>query len=415
MKKVNTLVKSSAWLLAGQMCSRGSLMLAAMILSRSFGADDFAAYSYFQLTVAMLSAYAAMGLGVTSSRYFSEFGYENSNGSPFPLGTLWKASIALAIVIFFVLLFVPNDWLTAGLDVPRWLLATGVLALTLQVVPGGAILGLEKYRQSAFISMFSGSVMLTGAYLAATMKSPALGMIAIVASSLVQSVGESLVVIKTVGLQRLATQPKNIQRDFRTILKFAGPMLLVSMMAASGPWLLGRLILSNDNATYNFSRYSIGLQWYAIALFLPGMVSRVILPRIVRLANNNTVEKKKIVQQGAWLAGAAAFSMAALISMFSPVLMQLYGYDSYETGWFITGYLLAAVIGAPLNTIGNAIVADGGQKQWLALTAIWLTALGSIGSIMTWVGHLYPYVVLAGAAISQTITALYVARLRKLI
>ena len=390
-------------------------MLAAMILTRSFDADDFAAYSYFQLTVAMLSAYAAMGLGVTSSRYFSELGYENPNVSPFPLGTLWTASIALAVVIFLILLFVPTGWLTAGLDVPRWLLATGVLALTLQVVPGGAILGLEKYKQSALISMISGCAMLAGACLAATMNSPTLGMMAIVASSLMQSFGESLVVIKTVGLPRLATLPKDIPRDVKTILKFAGPMLLVSMMAASGPWLLGRLILSNDNATYNFSLYSIGLQWYAIALFLPGMVSRVILPRVVRLASNKTVEKKKIVQQGAWLAGAAALTMAVLISLFSPMLLDLYGYGGYETGWFITGYLLAAAIGAPSNTVGNAIVADGGQKQWLVLTAVWLIALSSIGLIMTWLGHLYPYAVLGGAAIFQTAMALYVARLRRLI
>ena len=69
------LAKNAFWALLCHVLSRGSLMLAAILLAREFETSSFAAYSYFQLTISMLATYAAMGLGVAASRFFAEAGY----------------------------------------------------------------------------------------------------------------------------------------------------------------------------------------------------------------------------------------------------------------------------------------------------------------------------------------------------
>ena len=89
------LATNAVWSLVGHILHRGSLMLGAILLARSLATDSFAAYSYFQMTVSMLSTYAALGLGVTASLHFAELGHENG-GPPAPIGTLLAISLVLA-------------------------------------------------------------------------------------------------------------------------------------------------------------------------------------------------------------------------------------------------------------------------------------------------------------------------------
>src|SRR5690606_31752242 len=72
---------------------------------------------------------------------------------------------------------------------------------------------------------------------------------------------------------------------FVSITKFVGPLVFITILAASSSWILGRLILK-DYGEHTFAAYSIGLQWFALALFIPGMISRVVLPRLIREEKN---------------------------------------------------------------------------------------------------------------------------------
>ncbi|MNR02504.1 hypothetical protein D3C85_1183590 [compost metagenome] len=161
--------------------------------------------------------------------------------------------------------------------------------------------------------------------------------------------------------------------------------------------------------------YSIGLQWFAFVLVLPGMVSRVLLPRVVRNANASVEEQRALIWQGIRMAGTTALVVALIGLILAPEIMKIYG-AQYDGGrWFLGGYLLAAVLIAPANTIGNAIVASNGQKQWLGLTAVWLGVLISVGVIMLLLGGVPGSMALAGAAVVQTTLAFYIARSRNLI
>lgn len=188
------LATNAVWALASHVLHRGSLMLGAILLARSLPTGDFAAYSYFQMTVSMLSTYAAMGLGVTASRFFAEYGHQR-DGAAAPLGTLLALSFGLAAVAFLVILLLPGAWLDAGVSVPQWLIAVGVAAAVAGVVPDGGILGLEKYRQASLVSLLSALCMLGMTGVAAMRQSPLLGMWGIVASLAVQNLGQLIVIV----------------------------------------------------------------------------------------------------------------------------------------------------------------------------------------------------------------------------
>ena len=370
------LATNAIWSLLSHVFSRGALILASVILARTLATPSFAAYSYFQLTVSMLATYASMGLGITASRYFAEVGHGRPGQTRPPLGMLCLVSFVISCATFVLVLLLPTAWIAAGLKVPQWLLALGVACTAAGVIPGGAILGLERYREATAISAISGIMMLLSAWWAARYELAVLAMWGLTIAALVQAVGQFAIAVRVVGWSGLRVEPGKCASEIRQIFEFAGPMLLVSLMAASGSWIVGRIILDMGGGAHAFSLYTIGLQWFALSLVIPGMISRVVLPRLVRTSHEEAGHaQRRLVRTGALLSTTAAAGMAVVGAAFGPYLMLMYGANYHAGRWFIGAFMGAAIFSAPANTLGNAIVARDGQRSWLAVTFVWLVVL----------------------------------------
>jgi len=360
-----------SWSMLSHLFSRGSMMLSAMLLARSLSASDFATYSYFQLTCTMIATYSALGLGVTASKFFAELNaskISDSDDSTKLIGTLWVLSILLSLTAALIVLVIPNSILSSGLNISTLLFSLCVLVMALDIVPSGGILGLEKYKQVALISFISGVVGLSGVIFSIKLNQVIYSMWSLILSCLIQLIGEVYVIYSFSGSKNFKKLLIFDKSKVKNVLKFVGPMMFVSIMAGSSAWILGRLILNGNNGNHNFALYSIGLQWFALALFIPGMISRVLLPRLIRSSpseHSNTL----------YLAGSVAIAAASVFAVigyiFGDTIISVYGsnYDSSKN--LIFAYLVAAVLYAPANTLGNALVAHGKQNIWLFVTFIW--------------------------------------------
>ena len=412
------LANNAFWSLMGHLLFRGSLMVATIFLARHLDTRDFATYSYFQLTIVMLATFAELGMGVAASRFFAEIGHESKVRDPPPIGTLWCLSLIVSVAIAGVVLMIPVNWLSAGLAVPGWLLAMGAFSLGVGVVPGGAMLGLEQYRQSALVAALGGLTMLGGATWAALQGSAMIGMVALVFAFLVKSGGDLLLVLRSVGSTRLFGGRRMHRKDIGRVLGFVGPLSVVTLVSGAGAWLLGRMILGGPGGEHAFALYSIGMQWFALALLLPGMISRVTLPRLVRIdlsSEAGAADSRTLVRRGAVVTILSGVAVAAGGIAAGPWLLWMYG-ASYDAGrWFIAAFLLAAVFSAPANLLGNAIIARDGQWRWLLLTLVWLAALLAAGRFSISVGAWAGAVSQGFAAAVVSALALYTARKRQLI
>lgn len=373
--RLNTIAGNVIWSTVAHILGRGSLVVAAILLARTLDTNSFAAYSYFQLTVSMLAAYAAMGLGVTASRFFAESGHVEDAKMP-PIGTLWILSIIVGFAFALAVLLLPANWMDGGLGVPRWILALGVFAMGLDVVPSGGIVGLERYSAATLTAGASAMVLIFGAIFAGFSGSAVAAMAAFVVSSLIQSTGNTIVVLREVGWHKLVRHARMGRPELRNVLSFAGPMLGVSLLAASGSWVVGRIILTGPAGEHGFALYAIGLQWYALALFIPGTVSRVLLPRLVRsrlqLHQNGS---RELVRRGAVVTLVAASVVSVGGFTLSPWLIKFYG-SSYEVDkWLLGAFLVAAIPSAPVNTVGNAIVIAEGQRVWFLMILLWFSLI----------------------------------------
>jgi O-antigen/teichoic acid export membrane protein len=366
------LATNTFWSLVSHVFARGTLVISAMILARSLDTVGFAAYSYFQLTISMLTTCTAMGMGVTASRYFAEFAGRKDGGSPPPLATLWLLSVFMAFIAGCIVFILPASIISPDLAVPRWLMAFGVVVLSLNIVPAGGVLGLERYRSAAIISALSSITTLAIVFNAATVNSPVVGMMAIVAGGCIMFFGQSVLIFREVGLSVLR-RTVSIKK-LGSILGFASPMFAVSILTAAGSWLVGRIILSGSDGEYSFSLYVIGMQWFSLAMLLPGIFSRVIFPVLVRLsvAEDSQSENKGVMllRKTSLISVAIALVMTLLVAFCSPIIVGFYGPNFSSASTVLVMFSAIAILSAPANIIGNALVAKDNQRLWLFFTLV---------------------------------------------
>lgn len=415
---MKTLLTNAGWSAAAHLLERGSLVLVSIILCRMLDTAGFAAYGYFQMTVSMLAAYAAMGLGVTSSKFFAESDQQSPDAIP-PLGTLWVLSVLSGLLLALVILLVPSSWIESGLKVPSWLLATGVFVLSLGVTPGGGILGLERYVAATWASATSSITIMGGALIAGSYASPQAAMVVFIFASFVQASINSWIVARAIGLHSLFISLRIGRGHLRSIFRVAGPMVVVSLMTSSGTWLVGRILLNGHLGEQQFSLYVIGLQWLALVLYLPGMITRVIFPQLVKARLiENSIERLQtlvILRQGMILTSISAFLICCVAVPSSPWLMDLYGaqYTSYH--WLIVWFMLAALPQAPAGALGNGIIADNGQWAWLFVIIVWFVFFIAFSYFQKDSGATGAALSYGVASLIQALLAYLVARRRGLV
>lgn len=365
------LLHNTIWSSISHILSRGTLMLSGILLAKYLTPEKFAVYSYFQMTTTMLAAYSAMGLGVAASKYFAELANDFNNQQNInTVSNLFTIASIFSILITVAVLLTPNELLTAGLGIPNFIIAIAVLSLSLNIIPGGAILGLEKYKEAALFYFLNCLIFLIGVLLSVLYNEVIYSITAFIFASIIQLLGNLFIINKSVSTLEIKRVFRLDIKTIHRIYQFSGPLIFVSMITASSGWIIGRGLIDQYDE-HIFAVYSIGLQWFSLALFLPGMISRVILPRLIRekLPNKKTLR----------VACAMSFTFSFIIfsggSIFSKYIISFYGENYSEYNFIIIGFLLVALLYAPANTLGNAIVSKVSSLHWFFITLVWFVSL----------------------------------------
>lgn len=366
-----TVLSGSFFLLANHIFWRGSMMLSSMMLSAALEIDEFAKYAYFQLTAAMIATFSVMGLGVAASKWFAEFKYSDDKPK---LGFIWFVSILLSLFFSMAIFFIPAAWLGEDISISPSTLALGVFVFSINILPGAALQGLEAYRASVFVSAVSGFVLLLGVFWAKNFHDSSIAIYILIFSTFIQFFGATVVVFRVVSWREVLCSILPNKSSIFELLKLAGPMLLVSVLAASGTWLLGRLILSFSENKSLFASYAIGMQWFAFSLLIPGVIAKVLLPKLIRV-RGDVKSVSLILRSNIFLSVVASLLVCVICGFFSPLIMKLYGGGTEYSKYLIFYYVAAAIFVAPINIMSSAFIANGYQADWLGLTVVWFFSL----------------------------------------
>ena len=372
-------------------------------MARGFSTEGFAAYSYFRETVVLIATYAALGLGVTATRCFAAAEVKTLEGERALPGSLSSLSFMASGLVAVVVLAIPGTWITAEFAIPQWLLAVAIGLSALEVVPINAVVGLERYRAVVLLSFLYAGVVVLAAWRSVTLGDPIVGMWGLIGGSLTQVAGSYVVIHRAIGWRAMTEGAVPRLRNLRGAIRIAGPMFATSLMVVSGNWLVGRIMLEQPDGDRVFALYAVGRQWYGLGLVIPAMVSRVLLPRLVRIkGSGDRDDMRGLVRLSTAVSTISAIVVASVVVPLGPWFLSFYGHRYSGATWLITGFMAVAVITSPARALTNPIVADDGQKSLLAFTVVWMVFL----LVVSWLGLRIGMGVWAGA-LSQAVAMAY--------
>ncbi len=382
------LVRGVSWTVLGNAVSQGSSFLSAIFLARLLGKLEYGQFAVIQSTVLALSSLAGMGLGITATKYVSQYRSNDPRRVGQVLGlsssTAILASLLCAAGLFAYgpqLLSAPAQ--TAFTRANLWLAAVAMFFTTINGYQMGAMAGFEAFRAIARINIIWGlinfaAVCAFGFYFGLTGAVLAQAAAAIALWALYQSaVGAEC---RKTGI-RVSYRGAWSQRAVLT--GFSIPAAASGVIMAIAIWWCN-LLLVRQRGYGELAVFNAVNSMRAVMIFLPGLIIRVAAPLLnsMRVTGDLAAYGRTLRHTIALNIGLALF-LAIGLSLVGSRLLTLFGKGFVSSPMLIPMLLGSVVLEIAANTLFQALFASGELWRSLAIGGVWATTLLSCAVLAT--------------------------------
>lgn len=376
------IVTGAFWSLAGSTLAKFLVLMSGIICAHILSKNEYGQFGLIKSTINLFVTVGSAGMGVTASKYISEFKVSNKNKiSDIYFLTNGFAFVMGLLVTISILLFSPKiagailhcSELTSSLRI-------GALLLFITILNGaqnGTLAGFEDFKSIAYNTLY-GSVaesilMLVGAFYYGVFGAVlgfGIGYIVIYIANYF-SIKRHFFINKIVISKFTLTR-----KHLNLLLKFSLPAALASCMTAPAFFIV-RTMLSRYSGFEEVAIYEAADQWRIIVLFIPASISQIVLPILSSLSGNRNNTFWRILKINLLLNITIAAVVALAISICSPWIMQLYG-ESYCNSYTTLIILVSSTIFSAAATVVGAAL-QSRAKTWISLCFNLLWAVLLIG------------------------------------
>jgi O-antigen/teichoic acid export membrane protein len=360
---VSRLARGTLWSLVGTVLGRGLSVIAAIVVARQLGKLDFGALGIIQSTMLNFSVFVGCGLGITATKHLPELRVSDPPraGRILVLSSLVATLVGAAISLAFV---AAAPWIAERiLAAPRLtdMVRVGALLLFLNTLNGsqtGALAGFEAFKSIAWVNLWTGLVTFPIMVCAVLVGGLPGGVWGLAASAGVNWLLSHLALRRECRGFGVPLVFKGLAAEWRVLTGFSLPAVLGGTVLGPVNWLCSTILVNQPNGYAEMGIFNATSQWFALVLFLPGLLSQVLLPVLSETLSNGDKGKARGLLTLALGANATTVvPCIVVLSIASPWLMSLYG-TGFEESWtvlvitLLTGAIFA--LQSPMNQLLNA-------------------------------------------------------------
>jgi O-antigen/teichoic acid export membrane protein len=370
------LARGAFWSLAGSAISRALGLIAAILVGRLLGKEDFGELGIIQNTIGTFGTIAGFGMGLTANKHVAELKRTDPARAGRILG-LASATACISSGLMALVLVVSARWLaTTTLAAPHLasLLQVGGLLLFLGGINGaqtGALSGFEAFKAIARINLISGvltfPLMVAGAWNWG------------VAGAVWGQVGSQLAnCLLCFAALREETAKFQIQyalsgwRGERNLFfGFSLPVVLIEVLNAIVAWVAGALLVNQLGGYAEMGIYNAALRVTQIPTAILGMLVAPIIPILSESFAKSDHHSYRQTLRLFLLISTLVIVPVSLLQAAAPELTFLPFGREYEGRPLIVSWLMLHAVLASLGScVGYVFVTAG--RLWL----VWLLSFG---------------------------------------
>lgn len=293
------LFKDSFWAVFGNGMGSFLIMLSGILIARFLGKDLYGEYGVVKTTMIYIASFSTFGLGITSTKYVSQFIAEN----PSHIKKIIKDSLKITLSFssfLAVLLIIFADGMANFLNKPSLatpfrVLACIIVCRSLTTTLVAVLGGLKKYKTSAINNLLSGIVLLSLCIPLTYFFSIEGALLALLLSQIFNFVINYRVVKKCMTAFNDDTK-KSYTKE---LITFSFPVALQESSIWVCNWIC-IMLLTKLSSAGELGLYTAAAQWNAVIALLPTTLSNVVLSYIAgstkdSMKHNSLVKKMFLI------------------------------------------------------------------------------------------------------------------------
>lgn len=361
------IANGAIWSFTGTSIAKLLVLVSSIFCAHILTKQEYGELGMVRSTINMFVVFGSAGLGLTATKYISEFRDKNKEKiASVYLLTNGFAFITGLVVAIIVLITAPS-LATNTLHTPHLLrpIRIGAILLFITILNGaqnGVLSGFEDFKSIAintFIGSFAEAILLlVGAYYGGV----AGAILGYGVSFIVLFIANFITIQKDFKIRGIKVSYSMLSKEDLSILyKFSLPAALCAIIVAPTLWI-AKTMLTNNNGFDELAIYEAADQWRIIILFVPTAVSQVVLPILSNVIGVDKTKFWKVLRTNLILNTSLATLIALLVSLSSPLIMRLYG-GGYESDYLVLIILACSTIfSVTANVVGMAI--SSRSKMW---------------------------------------------------
>lgn len=384
--KKNPLLSDSLWSLLGNVIGKGLALLAGIFVARFLGKDEFGEYGIIRNTILTISIFSTFGLGYTATKFISEY----KNESPEKLRLFIKYATYITLTFSGVMsfgLFVFANLISVHflnsieLALPLRILSILIVFNALSTTQIGFLAGLGKFKEISKINSLIGIITFFISIIMTYFWKLNGALLALLLVQILNCIFNYLTVRKALP-KPIVTGIKD-RLLLKKIIHFSTPIALQELTYSAGSWITSIMLIKLSNYG-ELGIYSAAMQWYAIILFIPGILRNVILSHLSEQVNNVS-KHSKILKQTISINVIFTFIPSIFVYLFSGLIAKSYGQNFSGVQSIISIAVFTSVFSSINNVFAQAYTSKG--KNWIMLFFRAFTDLSILGLFIVLINY----------------------------
>ncbi|HYW43258.1 MAG TPA: oligosaccharide flippase family protein [Bryobacteraceae bacterium] len=402
------------WSVAGGVLWQGCALLSSIVAARMIGKLAYGHLATVQTTAISLSNLASLGLGVTATKYVSQFRDSDPARAGRILGLSSMVALLAATAFALSLLWsAPSvslaSFRTAALT-PELRVAAGYVFFTIwNGYQAGALAGLESFRRLAQLSAWYGVTSLIVTILLSHWLGERGAVLAFSAGALLLWSFHQFALRRELRRFKIKVSWRGAWQERSVLVRFAVPATFSGVIGSVAIWWCYCWLVQSRGFA-EMAVYTAANNLRAAVLFAPNLVTRVTLPLLNNLqANRLGNAYRRMFWLSLWANGGIAVAVAFVLALAGPRMLKWFGRD-FAAGptllWLLMGSAVLEVVACNLY---QATFARQSLFWQIAVISLWAAVL--VGATRLLVRPLAASGLAAAYGISWAISALFYLKL----
>jgi O-antigen/teichoic acid export membrane protein len=321
-----------------------------------------------QSTAGMFGVFAGLGLGITATKYVSEFRRQDPTKAGRILALSAFAAFIWGSVITGLLILLAPFLAEHVLAAPQLAkpLAIGSGLVFFGAINGaqtGALAGFEAFKTIARVNIYAGVVSFPLIVLGVSRGGLKGAIWGSVAALFINWALNNRALRRECAKANISYQFAGCRRELDILHRFSLPAFLGSILVVSAIWLCNALLARHPQGYAELGLYAAADKWRVAIVFVPTYVFAMVVPVLSNLHGESDGAGFRTVFRATLQLNASLALLAALvIAAFAAPIMAVYG-NSFRGGQTVLIVLALSAIAEVLNAIlGQPLIAA--RQMW---------------------------------------------------